>query len=115
MVDPYQLQRVFENVLTHALKQNPPGLKLTLKAKIDKQMIRFTIEDNGVGMSQLECDRLFNLFVRDPQARCSTGIGLKMYLCRQIITAHGGEIGVKSRPNRGSTFWFTLPLVAGKN
>ena len=115
MVDPYQLQRVFENVLNHALKQNPPGLKLTLKAKIDNQMIRFTIEDNGVGRSQSECDRLFNLFVRDPQARCSTGIGLKMYLCRQIITAHGGEIGVKSRPNRGSAFCFTLPLVAEEN
>lgn len=115
MVDPYQSQRVFENLFTYALKQNPPGLKLTLKAKVDKQMIRFTIEDNGRGMSQLECDRLFNLFVRDPQARCSTNIGLKLYLCRQIITAHGGEIGVTSRPNRGSTFWFTFPLATAES
>lgn len=111
MADPTQLQRVVANLLNHALKHNPPGLKLTFKATVEGKMIRCTIEDKGVGMSQLECDRLFDLYVRDPQSRCSTGIGLKLYLCLQIITAHGGEIGVTSRPNRGSTFWFTLPLA----
>jgi signal transduction histidine kinase len=73
-------------------------------------MLRCTIQDNGAGMSQSECDRLFDLHVRDARDSCTTGIGLKLYLCRQAIAAHGGEIGVLSHPNRGSTFWFTLPI-----
>jgi signal transduction histidine kinase len=59
----------------------------------------------------LECDRLFELYVHEPQARFSTGIGLKMYLSRQLIKAHGGEIGVNSNHKCGVSFWFTLPLA----
>ena len=111
MADPTQMQRVFESLLTKILKQNPPGLHLTLNAIVEGEMLRCTLGDNGIGMSQVECDRLFDLCVRDPQARCSTGIGLKLYLCRQIIAAHGGQIGITSSPDLGATFWFTLPLA----
>ena len=110
--DPTQLQKVFVNLFTQSLQNNPPGLNFTLKATVETAMIRCTIQDNGVGMNKLECDRLFDLSIRDPQARCSTGIGLKMFLCRQIIKAHGGEMGVfSSNRKRGLTFWFTLPLA----
>ncbi len=109
-VDPAKLQRVLETLFTYSLKQNPPGICLTLKAKVEKGMIRCTIENNGAEMSKLECDRLFDLYVRDPQAS-SPGIGLKMYICQQIIKAHGGDIGVSSKPGRGLTFWFTFPLA----
>jgi signal transduction histidine kinase len=109
--DPTQLQRVFENLLTNALKHNPPGLSLTLEATVEARMIRCTLEDNGVGMSPAECDRLFELYFRGASARHLTGIGLGLYLCRQIITAHGGQIGVMSSPGAGATFWFTLPIA----
>ncbi|MEC4886358.1 MAG: HAMP domain-containing sensor histidine kinase [Scytonema sp. PMC 1070.18] len=108
--DSAKLQKVFLNLLTYSWLHNPPGLKLTLKAHVGEGMIRVTIQDDGVGVSKLECDRLFDLQVRDPQSRCSTGIGLKMFLSQQIIKAHGGEIGVTSHRKRGLTFWFTLPL-----
>jgi PAS domain S-box-containing protein len=108
--DPLQLRRVFENLLTNALNHNPPGLKMTIKATVENQMMRCTIEDDGVGMSQEMCDRAFELYTRGSQARRSTGIGLGLYLCQQIIIAHGGEIGVISSPGDGATFWFTLPL-----
>ncbi len=111
MADPTQLQRVLQNLLTYSWLHNPPGLNLTLKATVEDGMIRFSIQDNGVGMSKLECDRLFDLYVRHPQARSSTGTCLKLYICRQIIKAHGGEIGVRSNHKRGLTFWFTLPLA----
>lgn len=110
MADPTQIQRVFDTLFTNILKHNPPGLSLSLSAEVQAGVLRCTIEDNGAGMSQVECDRLFNLYIRDPQARCSTGIGLKLYLCRQIIKAHGGEIGVNSRLCYGTSFWFTLPI-----
>jgi two-component system sensor histidine kinase/response regulator len=77
----------------------------------DDNVIYCTVEDNGVGMTQAQCDRLFERYVRGDRAR-SMGIGLGLYLCRQIIRAHGGEIGVISTPGSGATFWFTLPLAA---
>lgn len=109
--DPTQLRRVLENLLTNALKHNPPGLSLTLRATVEAGMIRCTLEDNGVGMPQAECDRLFELYFRGASARHLTGIGLGLYLCRQIITAHDGQIGIVSSPGAGATFWFTLPIT----
>ncbi|GAA6618320.1 PAS domain S-box protein [Scytonema sp. NUACC26] len=111
IADPTKLQKVVHQWFTYSYQHNPPGLRFTLKAVVQDDVIRFTIQDDGVTISKIECDRLFDLYVRDPQARCSTGIGLKMFLCRQIIKAHGGEVGVSSNRKQGLTFWFTLPLV----
>jgi PAS domain S-box-containing protein len=111
MADPTQLQKVLGNLLTYSLQNNPPGLSFTLKTKIEGNIIRTEIHNNGVSINQLECDRFFDLYVRDPQACCSTSIALKMYLSRQIIQAHGGEIGIINHRNHGLSFWFTLPLA----
>ncbi|MDZ8257032.1 PAS domain S-box protein [Nostoc sp. ChiQUE01b] len=110
MADGTRLQKVLVNLIAHSLHNNPPGLNFTLSAIVEGGMIRIQIQDDGVGMSKVECDRLFDLHVRDPQDCCSTSIGLKMYLCRKVLKAHGGEIGVMSNRKRGLTFWFTLPL-----
>ncbi|WP_179075483.1 PAS domain S-box protein [Nostoc sp. C057] len=110
MADGTLLQKVLVTLITHSLQNNPPGLNFILSASIEGGMIRTQIQDDGVVMSKLECDRLFDLHVRDPQDCCSTSIGLKMYLCRKVIKAHGGKIGVISNRKRGLTFWFTLPL-----
>ncbi|MEH2170654.1 MAG: PAS domain S-box protein [Nostoc sp.] len=114
MADGTRLQKVLVNLIAHSLQNNPPGLHFTLSATVEGGMIRTQIQDDGVGMSKVECDRLFDLHVRDPQDCCSTSIGLKMYLCRKVIKAHGGEIGVMSNRKRGLTFWFTLPLFTEK-
>lgn len=74
-------------------------------------MIYCTVEDDGVGILPEQCEHLFDLYVRGYQSRHSVGLGLGLYLCRQIIGAHGGEIGVISSPGAGAIFWFTLPLV----
>lgn len=109
--DPTQLSRVFENLITNALKHNQPGLSLTLNATLEFNSIRCTVTDDGQGMSQQQCDRLFDLYYRGGENRHFTGIGLGLYLCRQIIMAHGGEIGVISSVGAGTTFWFTFPLT----
>ncbi|WP_193194551.1 PAS domain S-box protein [Nostoc sp. MG11] len=110
MADTNRLQKVLASLLTHSLQHNPPGLNFTMKATFEAGMIRTQIQHNGMAMSKLECDRLFDLYVREPQDCCSTSIGLKMYLCRKVIKAHGGEIGVTTNHKRGLTFWFTLPI-----
>ncbi|HEY9671131.1 MAG TPA: ATP-binding protein, partial [Waterburya sp.] len=60
--------------------------------------------------SQEQQKSLFKLYIRGLHTKHLTGIGLGLYHCRQIINAHGGEIGVMSAPKAGSTFWFTLPV-----
>jgi PAS domain S-box-containing protein len=110
MADQTRLEKVLLNLFTYSLQHNPPGLNFTIKAAVEDGVIRTYIQDNGVAMSKAECDRLFDLQIRDPQAPCSTAICLKMYLCRQIIQAHGGQIGATTHPQQGLTFWFTLPL-----
>ncbi|MEA5605693.1 PAS domain S-box protein [Nostoc sp. UHCC 0252] len=111
MVDASRLDKVLANLVTHSLQNNPPGLNFIVSANVEGGMVRTQIQDDGVVMSKVECDRLFDLHVRDPQDCCSTSIGLKMYLCRKFIQSHGGEIGVISNRKRGLTFWFTLPLA----
>ncbi len=75
------------------------------------RMIYCTVEDDGAGILPEQCEHLFDLYVRGDQSRHSVGLGLGLYLCRQIIGAHGGQIGVISTPGAGASFWFTLPLA----
>jgi PAS domain S-box-containing protein len=109
--DPTQLWRVFSNLIANALKHNPPGLNINITATDETDKIYCTVSDNGVGMTQQQCAKLFDLYFRGSQSRHSVSLGLGLYLCKQIITAHGGEIGVKSTLGSGSTFWFTLPVT----
>ena len=111
--DAIQLGRVYENLIINAIKHNPPGVNIVLETKLQKNRLYCTVEDNGVGISPSMCDRIFALYGGD-SVRRTPGLGLGLYLCRQIIQAHQGKIGVTSSPNMGATFWFTLPIANSK-
>lgn len=113
--DPLQLWRVLNNLITNAFKHNPHGIELTIDAAIDKEFIQIYIIDNGVGIEPQQQARLFELYARGDRARYMPGLGMGLYLCQQIIIAHGGEIGFDSNPGMGSTFWFTLPIRLSKS
>ena len=111
--DPAQLERVFRHLLVNAVKHNPPGVEVVVEAVVEGNGLRCVVEDNGKGISLSQCDRLFDLSIGDDRERQLTGISLGLYLCQQIVSAHGGKIGVISNMGQGSQFWFTLPFNAG--
>ena len=108
--DPTQLWRVLENLITNAIKHNPPGVEVAIAiSPSDSNTIKCEVKDNGNGISQAEQQSVFNPYRRGMDASETPGLGLGLYLCQQIIQAHGGDIQVDSQLNHGSTFWFTLP------
>ncbi|BAY17128.1 two-component sensor histidine kinase [Anabaenopsis circularis NIES-21] len=108
--DSTQLWRVFSNLIGNAIKHNLPELQITINAIVEGEKIYCTVSDNGVGISPEQSQRMFDLYFRGKNNSYSLGLGLGLYLCKQIVQAHGGEIGVQSNSATGATFWFTLPI-----
>ncbi|MGV9172005.1 MAG: sensor histidine kinase [Promethearchaeia archaeon] len=105
-----QLNQLFSNLIGNAIKfrrKVPPKIHISVKEKNNKYL--FSIEDNGKGIEPEYFDQIFILFQRlnDRQEYGGNGIGLAM--CKKIIEGHGGKIWVDSKPNIGSTFYFTIP------
>jgi len=111
-VDPIQISRVLKHLIENALMHNPPGVHLHISAYLENGALCCVVQDDGRGISPSECDRLFRLSQRGDRAGHTLGLGLGLYLCQQIVQAHGGTIQVANVPEGGARFWFTLPHVA---
>jgi signal transduction histidine kinase len=107
--DRERITQVMTNLLDNAVKSAPTGaLDITVTRQGREAVVSVT--DQGPGMSETELARVFDKFVR---GRTSTpaGTGLGLYICKQVVDAHGGEIYASSQEGRGATVTFTLPLV----
>ena len=112
-VDPERLSLVFANLIGNAIRHTPEGGSVTVRAKetIAKTTVRFEIQDTGTGIPLEYQDEIFQKFFRVPGSTAgSAGLGLS--IAKEIVEAHGGEIGVESQPGIGSTFYFTLPAAS---
>jgi signal transduction histidine kinase len=109
MADSAALRQVFHQIIANAVRHNPPGVEIRLEAMVGNPAIQFTITDNGIGIDPLEQTQIFNLRLKPQQERQLTRISLGLCLCKQIVVAHGGEIGVGGEPGEGTKIWFTLP------
>jgi NtrC-family two-component system sensor histidine kinase KinB len=72
--------------------------------------VRFEVQDSGEGIPPQYQERVFERFFQVPGARRG-GVGLGLYISREVVRAHGGEMGARSEVGQGSTFWFTLPAL----
>jgi two-component system, NtrC family, sensor histidine kinase KinB len=106
--DPERLELVFANLITNAIRHTPAGGSIEIRLLPDKTFLRIEVKDTGEGIPQEYQGQIFDKYFQVPGSiRKGTGLGLA--LAKNIIEAHGGEIGLTSDPGQGSTFWFTLP------
>jgi len=110
LADPSRLQLVFDNFLSNTLKYTRIGGEVTVKAQLDDSMVRFSVEDTGIGIAPEFLPRIFEKFFRVPgQEQISSGLGLT--IAKEIVEAHGGAIEVASQPGKGTKFSFTVKAV----
>ncbi|HSD20328.1 MAG TPA: HAMP domain-containing sensor histidine kinase, partial [Anaeromyxobacter sp.] len=109
--DPERAELVLSNLFANAVRHTPRGGKVEVQARVLGDAVRFEVRDTGEGIPREHLDRVFEKFFRVPGAR-SGGVGLGLYISREIVHAHGGEMGVESELGRGSTFWFTLRMAS---
>ena len=109
--DPAQLSRVFENLISNALKfRADTPIEAHVWATAEAGQWLFAVRDNGVGIDRDGLQDIFGLFKRLRREYPGTGVGLAV--CRRIVEGHGGRIWATSEPGSGSTFFFTLPRQA---
>ena len=108
--DPERLPLVFGNLIANAIRHTPEGGTVTVAARLVEHRLRFEIKDSGPGIPTEYQREVFQKFFRIPGG-VSGAAGLGLSIAKEIVEAHGGEIGVESEPGSGATFYFLLPLV----
>jgi light-regulated signal transduction histidine kinase (bacteriophytochrome) len=109
-INSAHLQMIFQNLIANALKyRGPERPAIYMEAKKLNEHWLFSVRDNGIGIQPEYKEQIFGLFKRlhSPDEYSGTGLGLA--ICQRIVERYGGRIWVESRPDEGSTFYFTLP------
>ncbi len=106
-----QVKQVIVNLLDNALKYTPQKGSIFVKAYVQEDFVKVDVEDTGIGIPEKDISRVFERFYRVDKARSRQmgGFGLGLSIVKHIVESSGGEIGVESKVNKGSIFWFTLP------
>jgi len=108
--DPLRIEQVINNLLTNAIRYGRKG-EVSLEVKIINNSVQLAVKDHGTGIPKDKKERIFNRFERSTDIHETTGLGLGLFLSQKIIEAHDGKIWLESELNKGSTFYFTLPLL----
>lgn len=110
--DRNKIGQVIINLLDNARKYSPPGSPIEVKTESDKKVVKLYISDSGIGIPKEQQSRIFERFFRVKGEKENTyaGLGLGLYISSEIIRRHNGIIGVESEKDKGSVFYFELPL-----
>ncbi|MGZ7048194.1 MAG: PAS domain-containing sensor histidine kinase, partial [Methanobacterium sp.] len=118
MGDTLQLERVFQNLISNAIKfrRSEEFLKIhisTYKSEDGNEYV-FSVKDNGIGMEEQYFERIFTIFQRLHTMDVYKGTGIGLSIVKRIVERHGGRIWVESELGEGSTFYFSIPIETGK-
>ncbi|CAM3932252.1 HAMP domain-containing sensor histidine kinase [Mucilaginibacter galii] len=111
--DPTRLTQVITNLVTNAVKYSPEGKKVEIAAKEENGFMICSVKDFGVGIAANEQSLIFERFHqvagKNPNAGLSLGLGL--YIAKEIVEEGSGKLWLESEPNKGSIFYFSVPLT----
>lgn len=109
--DKERIGQVLTNLISNAIKYSPDANSVCITTAIEDNVLKTFVTDYGIGIPESEIRSVFARFYRVQSVKESfQGLGLGLFISSQIIERHGGEMGVVSKVNEGSTFWFSLPL-----
>lgn len=112
LADENRIEQVLVNLVNNAVKYAPKSSEILLKAEQHGDRVVLSVRDYGPGILAEKLPHLFDRHYRvDFSGMQYSGLGLGLYISAEIVKRHGGEIGVKSTPGLGSTFWFSLPTA----
>jgi CheY-like chemotaxis protein len=113
LADSVRLRQILLNLVSNAIKFTDEGSVTLRVAKTQGDVLRFEVQDTGIGIAEANHDKLFDAFtqVDDQSTRRHGGTGLGLAICKRLVELMNGTLGVESKLGSGSTFWFSVPLA----
>lgn len=114
--DRFRIGQVLTNLLTNAIKYSPENSEIIIQAKKEKGGIIVSVQDFGIGISKIAQKKIFERLyqVRDPHEKTFPGLGMGLYISKEVIKKHKGTIWVSGEKGKGSIFYFSLPFTKRK-
>src|SRR5690606_8092863 len=107
-----QLEQVVMNLINNAVKYAPNRKEIMLRATAEDAKVKVAVKDFGIGLSSEQQERIFERFYRVADSTyMASGLGMGLYISMEIIKSHQGTMGVESKIEEGSTFYFMLDLL----
>jgi signal transduction histidine kinase len=116
LADAERIEQVVTNYVSNALKFSRAEQPVDVRVQTEERGARVSVHDDGAGIPLEDQPRIWERFYQadrvDVQSGSQVGFGIGLYVSRAIIEGHHGHVGIESAPGRGTTVWFTLPLIS---
>ncbi len=111
-IDELRVEQAITNVLYNAVRFSPRGMGIQIKLEAQGESVQLSIHDQGIGIPQEQLSRVFEPFFQATNNTTEEGVGLGLYLAREVVTRHGGDVRVESNAGNGTTVIMAFPIHA---